>query len=243
MDKLNIMRHSGGKLAELLKLLKSKAKPGITTKKLDQIAQQYIDELNGFKASFKNYRGYPASICASINDEVVHGVPSTRILTEGDILSIDAGLYYEGYHVDAAVTFSLGNISQKAQKLINCTEYALKKAIDIVKEGTQVAEISRAIQQTIEAENFNVVRKLTGHGVGKKLHQAPEIPCFVPQNQNETFIKTGEALAIEVMATAGDYSLIQDSHAFKTKDGSLSAHFEHTIYVTKTGCEVLTGNT
>lgn len=240
MDKLHIMRHSGRELAKLLKLLESKAKPGVTTRKLDKITQEYIDGLDGFKASFKNYQGYPATICVSTNEEVVHGVPSLSKLTEGDVLSIDAGLYYRSYHVDAAVTIGVGDISKKAQRLINSTKEALLKAINTVREGAKVTEISRAIQQTVEGANFNVVRKLTGHGVGKNLHQAPEIPCLVYQGQNEAIVNTGDTLAIEVMATAGDYHLIQDGHTFKTKDGSLAAHCEHTVYVTKDGCEVLT---
>lgn len=240
MDKLHIMRHSGKKLANLLKLLETKAKPGVTTRKLDKITQQYIQELDGFTASFKNYQGFPASICTSINEKVVHGVPSSRRLTKGDILSIDVGLYYKGYHVDAAITLGIGNISQKARKLIQSTEHALTKAINVVREGVKVTEISQAIQETIERENFNVVRQLTGHGVGKKLHQEPEIPCFIAPDQNSAPVKTGDTLAIEVMATAGDYHLIQDGYSFKTKDSSLSAHFEHTVYVTKHGCEVLT---
>lgn len=240
MDKLQIMRHSGKKLVGLLQLLEKKAQPGISTKNLEKSAQDYIHSLKDFKSSFKNYQGYPAAICTSINEEVVHGVPSNRKLTKGDILSIDAGLYYKGYHVDAAITFGIDSVSQKAQKLIKSTENALLKAVNTVREGVKVAEISRVIQETVEGAGFNVVRKLTGHGVGKKLHQAPEIPCFVPQGQNLALVKTGDTLAIEVMATAGDYNLIQDGFAFKTKDGSLAAHFEHTVYITKDGCEVLT---
>lgn len=241
--KLDIMRRSGEKHQEIMAIIKEEAKPGVSTAYLNQIAEREIKKLDGFQASFKNYQGFPATICASINEEVVHGVPSNdRRLKKGDILSIDLGLFFKGYHVDAAETFGIGKISPLKKKLITATKRAVEESIAVVKSGIRIEKISKTMQDFVEKQNFNVTRELTGHGVGKKLHQAPSIPCLVVKNKTQPNPKSkkGQTLAIEAMVTAGDYQLKQENMAFKTKDNKPSAHFEDTIYVKKEGCEILT---
>ena len=232
----------GGKIAALvLATIKSKIKPGITTAELDQIAVKVIkDHQAGF--SFQGFGGYPAVSCISVNNEVVHGLPSTtRILKDGDIVSVDVGVNYEGLHADTAATFAVGKISKEAQKLIDITQKSLAEGIKAIKPGKYLGDISAVIQQVIEDAGFGVVRDLTGHGVGKNLQEAPSIPNFGEYGTGP-ILKEGMTLAFEPMVTSGDWHIKvkPDGWTVITTDGSLSAHFEHTIAVTKSGAEILT---
>lgn len=241
--KLNIMRRSGKKHRELLLFAKKQAKPGKTTKKIERKIAKKINELPNYKASFKGYQGFPATACMSVNEELVHGVPTERKLQKGDILSIDLGLKFKGYHVDGAITFGIGTINTEKQNLLSVTKKALSKSIKVIKPGVKVNKIGKTMQEYVEKNGFNVARNLTGHGVGKEIHQPPQIPCFDVKkelNQETPKIKEGQTLAIEAMVTAGSPELTRNKLTFKTKDQNPSAHFEHTVYVNKKGSEILT---
>jgi len=237
---IEIMRKGGKIAATILLDLKKAIKPGLKTKDLANSAEKLIEK-EGAKASFKNYNGYPSSICVSINDEVVHGIPSDRIIKEGDIIGLDVGIFYGGYHADTAITVGVGKISPEAKRLILVTEYALQKGIQAIRPNKRLGEIQNIIQYEIEKEGFGVVRDLVGHGIGKKLQESPAIPNF-GSPKDGPILKEGMTLAIEPMVTAGDWrvKVLDDGWTVTTIDKSLSAHFEHTIAVTKNGAEVLT---
>lgn len=237
------MRRSGKKHRELLLLAKKETEVGKTTKEIETKIEKKINELQNFEASFKGYQGFPATMCMSVNEELVHGVPTERELQKGDILSVDLGLKFKGYHVDGALTFGIGTINSKKQKLLSVTKKAVAKSIEVVKPEIRVNEIGKTMQKKVEKHGFNVARNLTGHGVGKRVHQEPQVPCFDVKkelNKQTPKIKAGQTLAIEAMVTEGSPELTQNKLAFKTKDGKLSAHFEDTIFVTEKGSEILT---
>ena len=240
-DKEIAIMRAGGKItARVLNKLKKEIKPGITTSKLDQIAEKLIAK-SGAKPAFKGFYGYPASTCISVNDELVHTIPTAKKIQEGDIVGLDLGIFYQGYYTDAAITVGVGKISPKAKKLIQVTKESLEGAIQAVKEDIYLGDIQALIQEKIERAGFGVIRDLSGHGVGKNLQEEPSIPNFGKRGTGP-ILKEGMTLAIEPMVSAGDWHIkvLDDGWTVKTADGSLSAHFEHTIVVTKDGAEILT---
>lgn len=238
---IELMREAGRLLAIMHHELQKALKPGMSTWDIDRLGETIIRDF-GCIPNFKNYNGYPASICVSVNDEVVHGIPSKqRLLEEGDIVSLDAGLIYKGMHSDAARTWGIGEISPEAQRLIRVTRESFFEGIKLAKEGNHLHMISAAIQDYVEAHGYSVVRDLVGHGIGTHLHEAPEIPNF-RQRGRGIKLQAGMTLAIEPMVNAGAYDVewLDDDWTVATRDGSLSAHYENTILVTKDGCEILT---
>jgi methionyl aminopeptidase len=237
---IQIIKSNGRILAKTLKLLEQTIGPGIKTKDLDRLSEDFIKREGGHPA-FKGYRGFPSSVCVSIDEEVVHGIPGERIIEEGEIVSVDVGVFKDGYCADAACTYAVGEVSAQAQKLIRVTRQALENALHSAREGGYVSDISHAIQSFVEENGFSVVRDLVGHGIGKKMHEEPQIPNFGPPGQG-VVLKKGMVLAIEPMVNTGSYEIdTKDDHwTIVTRDGSLSAHFEHTVAVTENGAEILT---
>lgn len=227
-------------VAEALDGIKVKVAPGVTTKELDKFVESYI-RLKGAKPAFKGYRGYPASACTSINEEVVHGIPSSRKLKEGDIISLDIGVYYKGFFGDAAVTLPVGRISERAGQLLKATEQGLDIGIARAVKGNRLSDISAGIQEYIESRGFSVVRNFVGHGIGRELHEEPQIPNFGRPGEGPV-LRSGMTLAIEPMVNEGSWEVVilKDGWTAVTKDRSLSAHFEHTIAITENGCTILT---
>lgn len=239
-NQIELMREAGRRLALLHETLGKAVRPGMSTLDIDRLGEELIRDM-GCVPNFKNYQGYPASICVSVNNEVVHGIPSrSRILQEGDIVSLDAGLIYKGYHSDAARTWGVGRISQEAQKLIDVTEQSFFKGIVYAREGCSLTEVSAAIQDYIEGNGFSVVRDLVGHGIGTRLHEDPEVPNF-RRRGSSLKLKAGMTLAIEPMVAAGDPDVecLEDGWTIITQDGSLAAHYENTVLISKGECEVL----
>lgn len=234
------MRASGKIAAQVLSELSEFIKPGVLTSEVDSLAENIILKARA-KPSFKNYQGYPATTCISINNEVVHGIPSSRTIKEGDIVSVDVGAYLDGYHSDTAATFPVGQISEKAQKLIDITKLSLSNGLGQVKPGAHLGDVQFAIQEIIESAGFGVVRDLTGHGIGRELHEDPSIPNF-GQKGKGLLLEEGMTLAIEPMVTEGDWHVktLENGWTVVTADGKLAAHFEQTIVVTKNGFEILT---
>ncbi|MGB3988380.1 MAG: type I methionyl aminopeptidase [Minisyncoccales bacterium] len=240
-DELKIIREGSKLLAKTLQELKEKSKSGVTTAQLNRLAEELILGYGG-KPSFKGYGGFPATICTSINDEIVHGVPSERVLEEGDVFSIDIGMLYKGFHSDMATTLIIGDkIDSEAARLVRTTRKALKRGIKKVRPGNTFGDIGNTIQRYVESQGFSVVEGLCGHGIGRELHEAPEVHNFGKRRSGPE-IKEGMVFCIEPMVSAGGPEIMkdEDGFAFKTKDGSLSAHFEHTIAVTSSGFEVMT---
>jgi methionyl aminopeptidase len=239
---LEILRRSNRLVAETLRALAGQVRPGTTTLELDRFAERYLRE-RGAAPAFKGYRDYPFTICASVNEAVVHGFPSTRPLQEGDILSLDMGAVVDGYYGDAAVTLPVGRIAPEAERLLRVTRECLDRAVSAAQPGGRLADISAAVQSHAETHGFSIVRVFVGHGIGKALHEAPQIPNFVDPGQGRgPVLKPGMVLAIEPMVNAGgpDVRVLDDRWTAVTTDGSLSAHFEHTVAVTDRGPEVLT---
>jgi len=234
------MRQAGKIVGIVLEVLTKQVRPGIKTKDLDIMAAREIERL-GAKPSFKGYHGFPANLCASVNDEIVHGIPGKRVLEEGDIVSLDLGAIFMGFHGDAAVTVGVGEISPQAKQLMQTTEDALKAGIAAARAEAKLGDISSAIQNYAESRNFAVVREYTGHGIGRELHEEPQIPNFGLPGTGPV-LKRGMTIALEPMVNAGDWHtrLSDDRWTVFTADGSLSAHFEHTIAITETEPEVLT---
>jgi methionyl aminopeptidase len=240
------MRESGQRLARVLAALRPLAEPGITTAELDRRAFLMISEL-GDRPSFLHYRPhgapqpYPASLCASVNDEVVHGIPGDRVLKSGDIIGLDLGLNHEGWHADSAVTVGVGEISPAARKLIAATEEALYAGIKAVRPGNTLGDIGFAIEAVAKRKGLGLVRDLGGHGVGQKVHEEPTIANYGKRGEGLK-LKAGMVLAIEPMFTLGgdEVDFLPDGYTVKTSDGSLAAHFEHTIAITDNGAEILT---
>lgn len=238
-DEIEKARKSNRIVAEVLNRLREKVKPGVKTKDLDKLAVE-IAEKRGAKPAFKGYNGYPYALCVSINEVVVHGMPSERILDEGDIVGLDFGVYYQGFFGDAAITLPLGKVTDKALKLMTVTEESLYAGIAQAIVGNRLGDISAAVQETAEAANYSVVRDFVGHGIGKSLHEEPQIPNFGKKGRGIE-LKSGMLLAIEPMVNEGDYKvqILPDGWTVVTKDGSLSAHFEHSIAITDAGPEIL----
>jgi len=233
------IRASNGIVAEILAELKEKVQEGVTTWDLDRISEELVLK-KGAKPAFKGYRGYPFSLCASINEQVIHGLPSLRVLTEGDIVGLDFGVYYHGYYGDAALTVPVGRISKEASMLLKATEESLDMAIREAKVGNRLGDISAAVQNHVEAVGFSVVRDFVGHGIGRNLHEDPQIPNYGIKGRGVA-LKAGMVLAIEPMVNAGTYKvrMLTDGWTAVTADGRLSAHFEHTIAITDHGPEIL----
>lgn len=227
-------------VAKALDSLKDMVTPGVTTMELEHFADGYIRSNNAMPA-FKGYRGYPASICTSINNEVIHGIPSDRVLEEGDIISIDLGVYKDGFYGDAARTFAVGKITPDAEKLLRVTEESLYFGIEHAQKNNRVSDISYAIQKHIESHGFSVVRAFVGHGIGRDLHEDPQVPNFGLPGRGPR-LKSGITLAIEPMVNAGRHEVLvlDDGWTAVTMDGTLSAHFEHTILVTEDKPRILT---
>ena len=237
---IDLIRKSGRIVAEALARLTKLVEPGMTTLDLDRLAEEYILK-RGAKPAFKGYRGYPYSLCASVNEQVVHALPSERTLKEGDIVSLDLGSIVDGYYGDAAVTIPVGQVSDEANRLIDVTQESLQRAIEAARPGNRLSDISYAVQSAVESQGFSVVRLFVGHGIGRSLHEEPQIPNFGPPGHGPV-LKTGMVLAIEPMVNAGspDVMILEDRWTAVTCDGSLSAHFEHTVALTENGTEVLT---
>ncbi|MCA0758431.1 type I methionyl aminopeptidase [Paenibacillus sp. N4] len=239
-SELRYMREAGRIVAETHRLMKQAVKPGITTRELDQIAEAYIRS-QGAVPSFKGYNGFPSSICASVNDELVHGFPGSRKLNEGDIISIDIGAQYEGYHGDSAWTYAAGAVTPDVQKLLDVTEASLYAGLQLIKPDVRLYTISHAIQKVIEDAGFSVVREYVGHGIGADLHEEPQIPNYGIPDRGPR-LKAGMVLAIEPMVNIGERYVrtLEDNWTVVTEDGSWCAHFEHTVAVTEDGFEILT---
>lgn len=239
------MRIAGRAVGEILERLTDVVKPGATTKDIDLFVEKYIKSLK-MKPAFLGVEGinypFPACACVSINDEVVHGIPSaSRVLRSGDIVSVDIGTIYEGYYGDAAKTYAVGNISDSAAKLLEATKKSLENGIKQAVAGNRLGDISAAVQKTAEEAGFSVVRDFVGHGIGRALHEDPPVPNYGKSNTGIKLV-AGMVLAIEPMINAGSYEveMLNDDWAVVTKDGSLSAHFEHTVAITENGNEILT---
>lgn len=238
---IELMRESGRMLDIVHKELAKAVKPGVSTYELNKLAEGMIRDF-GCIPNFLNYNGYPASICASVNDEVVHGIPSKKkILKEGDIISIDTGMIYKGYHSDAARTYGVGEISKEAQKLIDVTRESFFEGIKYAKEGNYLYDISKAIGSYAESFGYSVVRDLVGHGIGTQMHEDPQVPNF-EQKRHGMKLRAGMTLAIEPMINMGrlEVDWLDDDWTVVTEDGSLSAHYENTILVTTGEPEILT---
>lgn len=236
-----LMKAAGRITYEALKKMEEAVKPGITTKELDRIAEKHIKSC-GAVPSFKGYEGFPASICASVNDEIIHGFPNNVPLKEGDIVSIDVGALYKGYNGDAARTFAVGKISEKAEKLINVTKQCFFEGIKFASEGNRISDISKAVQGYAESNGFSVLRDYCGHGVGRDMHEDPEIPNYYTPGQRGIRIRPGMCLAIEPMIIEGkkEYYVADNGWTVVSADHSLTAHYENSVLITNNGPFLLT---
>ena len=237
---IGIMRQAGRIVATILGVLSEQVRPGMKTRELDVIAARELERLEA-KSSFKGYHGFPANLCVSVNDEIVHGIPGERVLAEGDIVSLDFGAIFEGFQGDAAVTVGVGEINSPSEQLMETTEGALKAGVAIAYPGARLGDISAAIQNYAESRGYSVVREYTGHGIGREMHEEPQIPNFGPPGMGPV-LRKGMTLALEPMVNVGGWRtrLGNDHWVVFTADGSLSAHFEHTIAITSGEPEVLT---
>jgi len=239
-DEIARMRKPNRIVAELLDYLEGMIHPGMTTKELDTRAEEFIVK-HGGRPAFKGYHGFPATICASINEEVVHGIPGKRRLKEGDIVGIDLGVIFDGFYGDAAKTFAVGKIDRQAQRLLEVTEASLYKGIEQAIPGNRLYDISHAVQVHAEGAGFSVVRDFVGHGIGRELHEEPQVPNYGPPHQGPK-LEAGMTIAIEPMINEGTWQVkvLKDGWTVVTADGRRSAHFEHTIAITENGPEILT---
>jgi methionyl aminopeptidase len=237
---LQIMRRAGSILAEVLAEVVAEVGPGVATSHLERVCEAAILRRGG-RPSFKGYRGFPAALCVSVNDEVVHGIPGPRRLREGDIVSLDFGVFLDGYHADAALTVAVGEVGEEAKKLLAATERALAAGILECVPGKRVGDVSHAIQVVAEAAGFSPVREYVGHGIGRELHEDPPVPNYGPPGRGPLLVE-GMTLAVEPMVNAGGWetTVLEDGWTVVSRDGSLSAHFEHTVAVTQDGPWVLT---
>jgi methionyl aminopeptidase len=243
---IGLMRQAGRIVGEGLLLLQRELRAGMTTEELDAIFEKHVRD-SGAKPTFKGYRGFTKSLCTSINEEVVHGIPSPkRVIKEGDLVKLDAGATFQGYVGDSAVTVGVGKITPEAQRLLDTTRESLEAAIQAAGPGVKLSAVSRAVQQYAESRGYSVVKQYVGHGIGSKLHEAPQVPNFVdpsmPRENYEYVLKPGICLAIEPMLNVGTDAVrtLKDEWTVVTRDGKLSAHFEHTILITPQGRDVLT---
>ncbi len=234
------MREAGRIVAEVLELMRVSVEPGVTTAELDALAYDVIVKAKAIP-SFKGYRGYPASICASVNEEIVHGIPGDRVLNEGDIISIDVGTIYRGFQGDAAITLGVGEITPEAQRLLQVTQQALEIGIERAQAGNHLGDISWAIQNYVENSGMSVVREYTGHGIGRKMHEDPQVFNFGEPGEG-LLLRSGMTIALEPMVNLGDWrtKVLEDGWTVVTMDGKLSAHFEHTIAVLDGEAQILT---
>jgi len=237
---IEIIKENGKIVADTLRFLGDKIKPGMMTLELDRLAERYIRDHNAIPA-FKGYRGFPSNICVSVNNEVVHGIPGQRIISEGELVSVDLGVLKNGYYADGAFTFPVGQVGSEAQKLTEVTYQALNCGIRAALEGRHLSDVSHAIQSHVEQNGFSVVRDLVGHGIGKQMHEEPQIPNFGKPGEGP-MLKSGMILAIEPMVNSGSFEIktLEDNWTVVTADGSLSAHFEHTVAITENGAVILT---
>lgn len=240
-SEIKAMRESGKMLASILQLLKKKTEIGMTTKDLSVIADLELKKLGG-KPAFLGYNGFPDIICISVNEEVVHGIPSsTKIIRDGDIVSLDFGVIYKGMITDSAISFTIGKAVKEDIDLVKATEESLQKGLSILKNGTKIGTLGHTIELVLEDHNLGVVRDLVGHGVGHELHEDPSIPNYGRENTGMTLL-SGMTIAVEPMATLGSYKVFisKDGWTILTQDGSRSAHFEHSVLITDKGCDILT---
>lgn len=237
---IELMRKAGRVTAGALRTVGEAVCPGVTTAELDHLAEEYISA-RGAAPAFKGYRGFPASICASVDEQVVHGIPNARKLKEGQILSVDVGAILDGYYGDCAATFAVGAVSDQAEELMRVTQEALAAGVAQCRSGMRLYDISHAVQATAETAGFSVVREYVGHGIGREMHEEPQVPNYGLAGRGPT-LQTGMVLAIEPMVNAGSAAVraLADGWTVETEDGSLSAHFEHTVAITENGPEVLT---
>jgi methionyl aminopeptidase len=236
------MRRSGQVVREVLELVRKAVKPGASTLDLENVAVQRMKEL-GAKPAFKGYRGYPCVLCTSVNEEVVHGIPSAeRVLRDGDIVSIDTGVIIDGFYGDSAITVAVGDkVNPRTKKLLEVTQASLASGIEAIRPGATLGDVGAAVQEVVEAEGFSVVREFVGHGIGTRLHEDPQVPNYGRRGQGQK-LREGMVIAIEPMVNAGkpDVQVLSDGWTAVTQDGSLSAHFEHTVAVTAEGAVILT---
>lgn len=240
-EEIKIMREAGQIVMEVLHNIKNEVQAGMNTKMIDAMAEKYCKKYGAVPA-FKGYRGYPANICTSVNDVVVHGIPKEHvILKEGDIVSLDFGVFYKGFCGDAALSFGLGNMDDEKKRLMKITEESLYRGIEKAVEGNTVGDISNAVQVYAESHGYNVVRELVGHGIGRAMHEEPQVPNYGEQGEGPK-LREGMVLAIEPMVNAGTADVVLDGDGWTvyTADGKLSAHYEHTVAITKNGVEILT---
>jgi len=239
-EEIGRMRRVGAIVGKLLTFLAKRVAPGMTTKSLDDAAADFIRS-HGAQPAFLGYRGFPATICISINDEVVHGIPGSRQIKTGDLVSFDVGAKLDGFFADAAITVPIGAVPEAARRLVRVTDEALQRGIEMAKPSARLSDISHAVQERVERESMAVVRDFVGHGIGRALHEDPPVPNYGPPSQGPR-LKPGMVLAIEPMVTMGGWEVevLQDGWTAVTRDHSLSAHFEHTVAITERGPEVLT---
>jgi methionyl aminopeptidase len=238
-EEIEAIREAARLVARTLTMLGREIRPGVSTQRLDELAESFIRD-HGARPAFKGYRGFPASICPSINDEVVHGIPGARTLAEGDIVGMDVGVEKDGYYGDAACTFPVGKVGADVERLLQVTREALMRGVAQAKAGHRVGDISHAIQSHVEAHGYSVVRSLVGHGIGRNMHEEPQVPNYGTPDRGPRLM-AGQVLAIEPMVNVGAPDVVTrpDGWTVVTKDGSLSAHFEHTVAVGTEGPEVL----
>ena len=238
-DEIEKLRTGNAIVAEILAELREKVKPGVTTRELDRFSEA-LSRKSQVRPAFKGYRGYPYALCTSVNGEVVHGMPSDRPLLSGDILSLDFGVVYKGYYGDAAITVPVGTVSAEAQRLMKVTEEGLYDAIEQAREGNRLGDLSAAVQERVEDAGFSVVRDFVGHGIGRNMHEDPQIPNYGVRGKGIQ-LRQGMVLAIEPMVNEGDYrvKILPDGWTVVTEDGKLSAHFEHSVVITENGPEIL----
>lgn len=238
-EEIERIRESARIVAETLRLLENMAEPGVTTGDMNKAADTYIRD-HGGEPSFLGYYGYPASTCISINEEVVHGIPGDRVIQDGDVVGVDIGVLKNGYHGDAALSFAVGNAPEEARKLLRVTEECLRLAIEAFREGNRLGDVGHAVQSHAERNGYGVVRSLVGHGIGEKMHEDPQVPNY-GQAGTGLKLKPGLVCAIEPMITMGGWEVetLPDQWTIVTKDGSLAAHFEHTVALTENGPEIL----
>lgn len=239
-EEIEIMRAAGRIVAEALDMVEEEITDGITTERIDKLVEEFIND-RGAKPSFKGYHGFPATACISIDDEVVHGIPGKRVIQEGEIVSVDIGAYWNGFHGDSARSYAIGRINEKKRKLLEFTQKALLAGIDKAKKGNKLGAISSAVQQVAETQGYGIVRQLVGHGIGREMHEEPQVPNFGSADEGPV-LQTGMVLAIEPMINLGTHRVktMPDGWTIVTADGQASAHFEHTVAITENGPDILT---
>ncbi|MGD2205946.1 MAG: type I methionyl aminopeptidase [Anaerolineae bacterium] len=239
---IGLMREAGRIVAEVLAKIQETVAPGITTAQLEAIADEIIVGKYDVIPSFEGYRGFPGLVCVSINEEIVHGIPGHRVLREGDIVSVDVGVIYKGYHGDAAVTVAVGEIDAESQRLMAVAQESLRIGIEAAQLGEWTTDISKMIQRYVEGQGYSVVREYTGHGIGRQMHEDPQIPNYFEPRMGRARLRPGMTFALEPMVCAGDWKtqVLDDNWTVVTADGNRSAHFEHTVAVTENGPDILT---